>query len=152
MRLRSVNEIIRDLMNDTGPRAPRPAPQAPRTVEPAAELMSDDVRQAAQVAFEHCRRTVMKWWPAYWWYIEAILSAAATLTGVVTVTTTDAKKVSTRGMTTKFTTFEEAVSSVKKVEDEAVKKGWKRSVRAGGFVAKPDAFSSIPSAPKSGAK
>ena len=68
--------------------------------------------------------------------------------GETVVTTTDAKGKTQRGMTRKFETFELAVASLQGLETEAVKKGWKRSERAGGFKARPDAFTSIPAAPK----
>ena len=68
--------------------------------------------------------------------------------GETTVTTTDAKKKSTRGMTEKFETFDLAVEAVAKLVKDAEHKGWKRSERAGGFKPKPDAFSAIPTAPK----
>ena len=68
--------------------------------------------------------------------------------GETTVTTTDAKKKSTRGMTSKFDTFDLAVAALDKLVKDAVAKGWKRTERAGGFKAKPDAFTTIPVAPK----
>jgi len=79
---RSVRDIIRDLLNDDTRRAPASAPTvSPDTVTAKApvEAMSDDVRQAERLAFEQCKRTVTKWWPGYWLYVEAVLSAAATL-------------------------------------------------------------------------
>ena len=72
--------------------------------------------------------------------------------GVTTVSTTDAKKKTTRGMTERFSTFDLATASVEKLVQDALKKGWKRSERAGGFKARPDAFTSMPVAPKAGAK
>jgi hypothetical protein len=72
--------------------------------------------------------------------------------GETTVTTTDAKKKSTRGMTAKFETFDQAVEALGKLVNDAVQKGWKKTERAGGFKARPDAFSSIPVAPKAGGK
>ncbi len=68
--------------------------------------------------------------------------------GETLVTTTDAKKNTTRGMTAKFDTFELAVAALGKLVQDAVQKGWRRSERAGGFKAKPDAFTVIPAAPK----
>lgn len=68
--------------------------------------------------------------------------------GETVVTTTDAKKKTTRGMTTKFETFEGAVSALGKLVQDAVQKGWRRSERAGGFKARPDAFTTIPVASK----
>jgi hypothetical protein len=72
--------------------------------------------------------------------------------GQVVVVTTDAKKKTERGMTKKFDTFELAVAALGKLVQDAVQKGWKRSERAGGFKARPDAFTSIPVAPKAGAR
>ena len=70
-------------------------------------------------------------------------------TGVTTVSTTDVKtKKTQRGMSAKYDSFAEACEAVKKLEHDAVQKGWKKSERAGGFRAKPDAFSSMPTAPK----
>ena len=68
--------------------------------------------------------------------------------GVVTVTTTDAKKKNSRGMTEKFDSFALAVEALKKLEHDAVKKGWRKSERAGGFKARADAFSTMPAPPK----
>jgi hypothetical protein len=72
--------------------------------------------------------------------------------GEIVVTTTDAKKKSTRGMTRKFDTFDAAAGAISDLVKDAEKKGWKRSERQGGFKARPDAFTSIPVAPKGGAK
>ena len=73
--------------------------------------------------------------------------------GETTVTTIDGKtKKASRGMTQKFDTFEEAVEALAKLQKDAQSKGWKRTERAGGFKARPDAFSSMPTAPKGGAK
>jgi hypothetical protein len=72
--------------------------------------------------------------------------------GQTVVTTTDAKNKTTRGMTTKFETFDLAVSALDKLVKDAMAKGWKRSERAGGFKARPDAFTTMPVAPKTGAK
>ncbi len=68
--------------------------------------------------------------------------------GVVTVSTTDSKKKTARGMTSRFDTFDLAVAAMKKLEHDAVQKGWKKTERVGGFKAKPDAFSAMPPAPK----
>jgi hypothetical protein len=68
--------------------------------------------------------------------------------GETVVTTTDAKKKTARGMTKKFDSFDAAVEAVGKLMQDAVQKGWKRSERAGGFKARPDAFSTIPQASK----
>lgn len=68
--------------------------------------------------------------------------------GVTSVTTTDAKKKATRGMTKKFDSFAEACEAMKKLEHDAVQKGWKKTERVGGFKAKPDTFSTMPAPPK----
>jgi hypothetical protein len=68
---------------------------------------------------------------------------------VTTVTTTDVKtKVAQRGMTKRFESFDLAVEALAKLEKEAVAKGWRRAERSGGFTARPDAFSTLPSPPK----
>ena len=72
--------------------------------------------------------------------------------GETTVTTIDAKKKATRGMTEKFESFDLAVEALTKLVKDAQAKGWKKTERAGGFKAKPDAFTTMPSAPKGGAK
>jgi hypothetical protein len=69
-------------------------------------------------------------------------------TGVTTVSTTDAKGKTTRGMTTRYATFALAVAALGQLQQEAVKKGWKAVERGGGFKAKPDAFTAMPVAPK----
>ena len=71
--------------------------------------------------------------------------------GVTTVSTTDAKKTTTRGMSSRFDSFELAVAAIAKLVRDAEQKGWKKTERAGGFKARPDAFTSMPVAPK-GAK
>jgi hypothetical protein len=68
--------------------------------------------------------------------------------GETIVTITDAKKKAVRGMTTKHDTFELAVAALGKLAQDAMRKGWQRSERAGGFKARPDAFAVIPAAPK----
>ncbi len=45
----------------------------------------------------------------------------------VTITITDAKKKTSRRKMAKFDAFEAAVSAVRKVERDALKKGWKKS-------------------------
>lgn len=72
--------------------------------------------------------------------------------GEATVTTIDAKKKTTRGMTQKFESFEEAVEALGKLVKDATAKGWKKSERSGGFKARPDAFSAMPAAPKGSSK
>lgn len=70
-------------------------------------------------------------------------------TATVFVTTTDGKtKKTIRGMTRTFESFDLAITALRKLEQDAVQKGWKKSARSGGFKAKPDAFSSIPVVPK----
>jgi len=74
-------------------------------------------------------------------------------TATVFVQSTDMKtKKTQRGMTKTVETFAEATAAVKQLVAEAQKKGWKRTERVGGFKARPDAFTSIPAAPKGGAK
>ena len=70
-------------------------------------------------------------------------------TATVFVTTTDTKtKKTVRGMTRKFESFDLAVTALAKLEQDAAQKGWKKSTRSGGFKAKPDAFTTMPVAPK----
>jgi hypothetical protein len=65
------------------------------------------------------------------------------------VTTTDeATKKSTRGMTEKHATFAAATAAIAKQAAQAETLGWSRRARGRGFVAKPDAFSTLPAAPK----
>ena len=62
-------------------------------------------------------------------------------------------KKSARGMSQAHESFEAAVAATQKMALEAVKKlGWARKVTRQGFVAKPDAFSSLPAAPKAAKK
>lgn len=68
--------------------------------------------------------------------------------GETVVTITDAKGKNTRGMTAKYDTFEAAVASISKIEQDAARKGWRRAERSGGFKARPDAFTSIPAPAK----
>ena len=72
--------------------------------------------------------------------------------GETVVITTDAKGKTSRGMTTKHGTFDEAVATVNKVVAEAQRKGWARSLRAGGFKPRPDAFATLPTPPSSKGK
>ena len=62
--------------------------------------------------------------------------------------TTGADKKTLRAMTAPHPTFEVAVAYNTKLALDAAKKGWTRKVAAKGFQPKPDAFSSIPAAPK----
>jgi hypothetical protein len=67
------------------------------------------------------------------------------------VTLTDvAKKKSTNGMRKKFDNFDLALEALMEVEKDAIKKGWRKVERVGGFKPRPDAFSSIPPAAKGG--
>ena len=68
--------------------------------------------------------------------------------GEAIVTTTDAKNKTARGMTKKFATFELAVEELSRLLQDATQKGWQKPLRSGGFKARPDAFSTIPTAPK----
>jgi hypothetical protein len=68
--------------------------------------------------------------------------------GETVVMTRDAKKKTTRGMTTKYDTFALAVVALDKLLQDAVRAGWHKSERTGGFKARPDAFTTMPSAPK----
>jgi hypothetical protein len=72
--------------------------------------------------------------------------------GETVVSTTDVKKKTARGMTTKFATFELAVETLGKLVQDAVSKGWQKPERSGGFKPRPDAFSAMPAAPKAGGK
>src|SRR5438445_11240272 len=64
------------------------------------------------------------------------------------VTTTDAAKKTERGMTEKHATFEAAKAAIATLAADAEKRGWLRRVAGRGFVAKPDAFTALPAAPK----
>ena len=64
------------------------------------------------------------------------------------IITTGADKKSTRGMTEQHPTFEAAKKATEKMAAQAVKIGWKRKEARRGFVAKPDAFSTLPAPPK----
>ena len=64
------------------------------------------------------------------------------------VTTTDAAKKSERGMTENHATFEAAKTAIATRATQAEKLGWTRPTARRGFVAKPDAFSNLPAAPK----
>ena len=70
-------------------------------------------------------------------------------TVVVTVLDVKSKKNS-RGMTQNFDTFDAAVAALTTLVQDAQKKGWKKSERAGGFKPRADAFSTMPVAPKAG--
>jgi hypothetical protein len=68
--------------------------------------------------------------------------------GETVVMTTDAKKKTARGMTTKYDSFDLAVAALGPLTQNAMKAGWTKRARTGGFKARPDAFTSIPAAPK----
>ena len=68
------------------------------------------------------------------------------------VTTTDADKKTSRGMTATYKSFDEAKAAIATSAAKAEKLGWTRRVAGRGFVAKPDAFNTIPAAPKAGKK
>ena len=67
-----------------------------------------------------------------------------------TVTTKDADKNTTRGMTETHADMTAAKAHLSMLAEKAVKLGWQRRAVAG-MVAKPDAFSKLPAAPKVGA-
>jgi hypothetical protein len=83
--------------------------------------------------------------------ILALRRPSGDSTVFVQTTNTKTKKTQ-RGMTQDFSTFEEACNGVERLAEEAIKKGWTRKERSGGFKARPDAFSSIPTAPTKGKK
>ena len=73
-------------------------------------------------------------------------------TGTTYAATTDlTTKKTTRGMTKSHPTFNAAVDEMARMATAASKIGWERPVRRG-FVAKPDAFSTLPAARKPKAK
>lgn len=64
---------------------------------------------------------------------------------VTTVTTRDAEKKALRGMTEQHASMEVAKGHIAKLAEQAVKLGWARRRET---VAKPDAFSTLPKAPR----
>src|SRR5262245_64117543 len=64
------------------------------------------------------------------------------------VTTTDAAKKTERGMTETHPTFDAAKASIAASATKAEKLGWTRKVAGRTFVAKPDAFATLPAPPK----
>lgn len=68
------------------------------------------------------------------------------------VITTDASKKSLRGLTEQHPNFEAAKTHTEKMAMKAEKLGWARRVATRGFVAKPDAFTALPAAPKAAKK
>jgi hypothetical protein len=70
--------------------------------------------------------------------------------GASFATTTDIEtKKTTRGMTETHESFDVAQAAIARRADEAEKLGWSRRMSKGGFAARPDAFSAIPT-PKTG--
>ncbi len=63
------------------------------------------------------------------------------------VTTTEGK-TAVRGMTVVHANFEAAKAQIEADAVKAEKLGWTRRVAGRGFVAKPDAFKTLPPAPK----
>lgn len=61
--------------------------------------------------------------------------------------TTDPDKKTSRGMTEKHATFEAAKKATAVLASKAEKMGWTRREARRGFVAKPDAFTSLPAVP-----
>jgi hypothetical protein len=64
------------------------------------------------------------------------------------VTMTDAAKKTERGMTETHPTFDAATAAIAASATKAEKLGWIRRVRGPHFVAKPDAFATLPTPPK----
>ena len=74
-------------------------------------------------------------------------------TATVHVETTNlATKKTARGMSRRFDSFELAVVALEKLVKDAVQKGWQRAARSGGFKARPDAFTTLPTPPPSKGK
>lgn len=76
----------------------------------------------------------------------AVRKADGTVT--TSVTTSDGDKKPVRGMTQQHPTMDAATAALSGLATEAEKKGWARPAPRRGFVAKPDAFSTLPAAPK----
>lgn len=68
------------------------------------------------------------------------------------VLTTGADKKTARGMTAVHPSWDAAVASTAATAKAAEKLGWTRRVAGRHFVAKPDAFTALPAAPKAAAK
>lgn len=83
--------------------------------------------------------------------ILAMRKAADTATLHVETTNLATKKIA-RGMTKKFDTFELATAALDKLVKDAVQKGWQRATRSGGFKARLDAFTTLPTPPPSKGK
>lgn len=63
------------------------------------------------------------------------------------VITTDTAKKSSRGLTETHADFETAKAHLQTLAATAAPLGWKRKTAGRGFVAKPDAFATLPAAP-----
>jgi hypothetical protein len=64
------------------------------------------------------------------------------------LSTDAATKKTTRGMSADHPSFEAAKKETEKLAAKAAKLGWQRAAARRAFVAKPDAFSTLPAAPK----
>ncbi len=71
-------------------------------------------------------------------------------TAVTSVTTRNADKHATRGMTETHANLDAARTHLAKLAQQAEKLGWKRGARVG--ATKPDAFSTLPAPPKESVK
>lgn len=69
-------------------------------------------------------------------------------TAVTYVTTVDPEKHSQRGLTETHPDMDTAKAALAGLAAKAEKLGWARAVAGRGFVARPDAFSTLPVAPK----
>ncbi len=77
--------------------------------------------------------------------LSAVLKADGS--AVTTVTTRGADKKATRGMTEQHADMAAAKAHLATLAEKAQKLGWQRA-KGAGMVAKPDAFSKLPAAPK----
>jgi pyocin large subunit-like protein len=68
------------------------------------------------------------------------------------VTTVDAAKKTEREMTETHPTFDAAKAAIATSAAKAEKMGWTKRAVGRGFVAKPDAFATLPAAPKTAPK
>lgn len=76
----SVKDKVLGWADDEQPKPATPDNASQSETETETEVPSStDATLGERVVFEHCKRTVTKWWPAYWPYVESILSLAATL-------------------------------------------------------------------------
>ena len=60
----------------------------------------------------------------------------------------EATKKPQRGMTAEHASFDAAKAAINTLADKAVKQGWTRPLLGRAFAAKPDAFATLPAAPK----